>query len=431
MLTNRLGTLGLVGLAAGILACGTVSGLGAGAPTGSPAVSSQTDQTPGTTEEAELRLPLTPDPWTVSVTLDSDRTSTGLATSGVARPQNVELFDAGGNQFDLHVPDFLMTADEGGSLISALGTPVSLTAMETVEGLPFEGEFVAGVQIGPEGIRTLKPATLTLTLLGSFAPGTLFGFAASDSGAEFHLVPIQVVDMPGVSGLSPLPTMPFFLPPELATLMPPTGDLSASSTLVSFEMMHFSGAGVIRSTIETVRNRESHPPTSVADQTDDLLSPLPPSPYDVHRIRFRDSIKPQLDPIDKLEPSATCYKVFVAAMDYASWQSSVRFSGLLPDFSKETKTSRTILEGALKDCLKTTCNACIGAPNRDAYMSQLMLVGAYTAVFGEQTSMALWAQLTNQCADRLDREPPFPGDYGCGDNCAAPGPTTPALVCPK
>jgi hypothetical protein len=356
-----------------------------------------------------------------------------MAQAGVAMLQNVELFDAGGNQFDLHVPDYLVTTDAGGSLVSALGTPVSLTAVKAVEGLPFEGEFVAGVQIGPEGIQMPKPATLSLRLLGSFAPDTLFGFAASDSGAEFHLVPIQVLDMPGDSGLSPLPTLPFSLPPEMATLMPPTMDPSASSTLVSFEMMHFSNWGVVISTIADVVNGGPHPPTSFADQTDDLLVPLDPRPgehaIDVLVEEFNADIRPRLDPIDKLEPSATCDFVAKTAQRYLVWEASVRRQGVVSDFSRGMADSQAVLLPALKDCLKLTCNSCLSA-NKNV-LQQMVVLAVYAESFGMGEEMVQWYLLTNKCAQQVGFHPPFQGDAGCGEDCPGPRPTTPALVCPK
>lgn len=271
------------------------------------------------------------------------------------------------------------------------------------------------------------PARLTMTLPGIHSPDQVFGFASDDSGGEFHLVPVQVIPIPGTTDSLQLPTMPA-LPPELATLMPPTADLSADSTIVSFEIMPFLNYGVAPSTIADVSSRKPHPPTAELDQVDDLLAPLPAGPFDVLRIEFRDVIKPLLDPIVNMDPSANCDRVAQTAQRYLAWESGVRRLAMESRFSKEMASSRPILISALKDCLKTQCDICLGA-NGGAH-EQMVVLTVMTEALGMDTSVAQWELLTNKCAVQSGFPEPFPEMGSCGQDCGAPGPT-PVLACPK
>ena len=121
-------------LAAGMIAAACVSG--------SPAGSS------GSTGGANATL-LTPHPKGVSVTLDNAKAATAVipVTGGT-----LSATGADGSVFTLTIPDKALGGDE----------KVTMTPLIAVNGLPFSGGLVAGVQLEPDGLELFQMATLTI-----------------------------------------------------------------------------------------------------------------------------------------------------------------------------------------------------------------------------------------------------------------------------
>jgi hypothetical protein len=69
---------------------------------------------------------------------------------------------------------------------------ISLTAVSAITGLPLSSGMLAAVQIGPEELRLLKPATLTIELPSNIDMSGLVGFLSRDDGEGFHLYPVKV-----------------------------------------------------------------------------------------------------------------------------------------------------------------------------------------------------------------------------------------------
>ena len=114
-----------------------------------------------------------PSPWQVRPRLDLARSATlYLPTRG----GTLVLTNAAGTVFELVLPANAMPDD----------TPVTMTVVEAVDGLPPGFQFVGGVELEPDGARLEVPAQLTQRLAGGL-PDDLVGLAWVGDGEDFHL----------------------------------------------------------------------------------------------------------------------------------------------------------------------------------------------------------------------------------------------------
>lgn len=105
---------------------------------------------------------------------------------------------------------------------------ITLTPLSSLDGSPFD-RLVGGVKLGPDGLRFVKPATLTIQLPPGIDESQLLGFTFDGSGTEFHLVPSQVAG----------------------------GTLSVS-------IWHFSGGGAVAGGASAVSTMLDYTPTQIA-----------------------------------------------------------------------------------------------------------------------------------------------------------------------
>ena len=117
-----------------------------------------------------------PNPVTVEVKMDETH-----ASSMVISPDGGTLSAQGadGTKFTLTFPKYAISNDE----------TITLTPITTIDGLPFIGGLVGGVQMSPEGLRLLQPATLTIESPKTIA-ATGFeavAFAYHQNGEGFYL----------------------------------------------------------------------------------------------------------------------------------------------------------------------------------------------------------------------------------------------------
>lgn len=122
-----------------------------------------------------------PNPLNVTVTTDS-----GLAASAMISTAGGSLSAqaADGTQFTLTFPEGALQSDE----------TITLTPLFGVEGLPFSGGLVGGVQMAPEGLRLFQPATLTIESPNSVAVQGFetVAFAYHEDGQGVYLNPSAV-----------------------------------------------------------------------------------------------------------------------------------------------------------------------------------------------------------------------------------------------
>ena len=117
-------------------------------------------------------------PLTVNVRVDPNSTVIGLLTpAGLL----LELTNAAGVVWQLDLPPGAVVGD----------TPVTMTLIQSLDGMPFNSSFSAGVSFGPEGLRLMAPGTLRATFPENL-PADTTGFAFQDDGGDFHLYPCIV-----------------------------------------------------------------------------------------------------------------------------------------------------------------------------------------------------------------------------------------------
>jgi len=162
-----------------------------------------------------------PAPNPVSVDVKVDETS---SSNAVISPEGGTLSAQGadGTKFTLTFPRDALSNDE----------TITLTPITAVDGLPFSGGFVGGVQMSPEGLRLLQPATLTIESPKTVA-ATGFetvAFAYHQNGEGLYLHPSEV-----------------------------------KGNLVTLEVWHFSGAGAAQATPAEIQTQQQRTPSNAED----------------------------------------------------------------------------------------------------------------------------------------------------------------------
>ena len=109
----------------------------------------------------------------------------------------LSVSSADGTRYTLTVPE--------GALLSSLD--ISMTPVDSAEGIPFESGMLAGVHLTPEGLMLLRPARLEIqTALADDA--NLRAFSTAAQGNDFHLTLMEVGD----DGVVRIPLMHFSTP---------------------------------------------------------------------------------------------------------------------------------------------------------------------------------------------------------------------------
>jgi hypothetical protein len=162
-----------------------------------------------------------PRPLSVDVAPDSSRAVSQLVS---ASGGSLAAIAADGTVFTLEIPSGALLSDE----------LITMTPLASIGGLPFSGGLAGGVQLDPEGLRLLKPATLRIEPATAVSDAERTGFAYRAAGQEFHLHPS-----------------------------------SSAGGAITLELLHFSGYGAGRSSAQERSGfAGAHPPTSVPDQAD-------------------------------------------------------------------------------------------------------------------------------------------------------------------
>ncbi len=117
-------------------------------------------------------------PLTVVPTLDSANAVTQtIAVEG----GEMSVTATNGTKFTLTIPADALLSDE----------EIVMTPLSAVSAMPLSGGLVAGVQLGPEGLRLLEAATLKIEAAPGFEAGLqAAAFGYQGNGEEFHLRPL-------------------------------------------------------------------------------------------------------------------------------------------------------------------------------------------------------------------------------------------------
>jgi hypothetical protein len=160
------------------------------------------------------------DPVDIKVNLDETTAATALIT---AAGGNLSATAADGTLFTLTLPQGALRSDE----------QITMTPVSTIDGLPFSGGLVGAVQLAPEGLQLLQPATLTIE--SSRTPAAegfeTVAFGYRQEGQGLYLSPAEAKD-----------------------------------DVLTLEVWHFSGGGAAQGTHAEVQvQREQHVPSIAED----------------------------------------------------------------------------------------------------------------------------------------------------------------------
>ncbi len=160
-----------------------------------------------------------PNPLTVQVVVDES-----LAVSAVISTTGGTLTAqaADGTKFTLTFPEGALQSDEN----------ITLTPVSSVEGLPFSGGLVGGVQMAPEGLRLFQPATLTIE-----SPKTVAAEGFETVAFGYHQ------DGEGV-----------YLNPSTVT-----------GNILTLELWHFSGKAAAQATPAEIQTQQQQYVPSIAE----------------------------------------------------------------------------------------------------------------------------------------------------------------------
>lgn len=375
---------------------------------GSNSTETSSDKGKSTPTETPVdNFPRTPDPISVSVTLDTAHVE---KQSNYSFQLSLRGKTADGTEFDISLDNKLYNLDAEGNLTNAFGTQVSITPVSAIEGLPFSQGFLTAVQLGPEGLIMAVPGMLTLNAPGKHEASEMIGFAANGDGSDFHLYPVTA------SYLDFNDTTRFYI-----------------------NVMHFSLYGVALATPAEIEAQLAHPPVSPTSQDEDELAPLviiKPDSYEltplIGKIQLQllkshtRLVKPLMDNLS----GTKCEQVSVAAYRFSEWESKVDHAGQTDYFQQQISSDANALHERFIECAKTLCPICIGS--QSGSKADLGKVNSMItlATFAETLSFnhgfddfAYWRQIGNKCAESVGLQ--GAGGSTGGDSMGGEGTTLP------
>ncbi len=222
----------------------------------------------------------TANPITIKVSVDQNALATGVISPAGG---SLTATAADGSLFTLTLPAGALLGEE----------QITLIPITTVDGMPLSGGFVAGVQLVPDGLQLLEPATLTISTPKAVPSGDLLlvGFAYHGAGEEFYLTPSM-----------------------------------AAGTTITMRVTHFSGRGLGKGTKADVKKQqEQHPPTSPADGMDQLLSPLVPNALYTQWDKLEPYLVAASTDANLLEPGLTEFLQFLNQVEQYKVESQFDF----------------------------------------------------------------------------------------------------------
>lgn len=381
---------------------------------GSNATEAVADQGKQTATDAPVdNFPRTPDPLSVTVTLDKTHTVT-KTSFGFQLSLNGKTADGSEISLSLDPKLFNMDADE--NLTNNFATEISMTPITAIDGLPFSGGFLTAVQLGPDGLVMAEPAKLTLVAPGKFDTSELIGFSADGDGSNFHMYPVHTIYME-----------------------------YDNTTRFYFNIMHFSLYGVATATLAEIEGQQAHPPTSPVSQDEDELAPLVIIKPDtseltplIGKIQLQllkshtRLVKPYIDSLS----STKCERVSVAAYRFNEWQSKVDHAFQTDYFQQQISADANALHTRFIECAKTLCPVCIGSQsgNKDdlAKMNSMITLATFAEALSFQQGFddfGYWRALGNKCAQSAG-VPSAGGSTGGESSGDATLPTPTPVGCP-
>jgi hypothetical protein len=379
----------------------------------SNATKTTTDQ--GKSNPTELpadNFPRTPDPLSITATLDNTHT---IKTSSNGFGLSLNGKNADGYEISLTLDNKLYNMDAEGNLANNFEAVVSMTPVSAIDGLPFSQGFLTAVQLGPEGLLMAEPGKLTLVVPGKYENSELIGFSADGDGSNFHMYPVTSIYM----------------------------DYD-NTTRFYFNIMHFSLYGVASVTAAEIESQTAHPPTSPASQDEDELAPLVVIRPDTSELTpligkiqlqlLRSHTRLVKPLLDKLSGTA-CEQVSVAAYRFNEWESKVDQVNQTDYFQQQIASDANALHTRFVECAKTLCPVCIGSQSGDkanlAKVNSMITLATFAEALSfthEFDDFAYWRQLGNKCAQSVGLQPA--GGSTGGELSDATLPTPTPIGCP-
>lgn len=237
-----------------------------------------------------------------------------------------------------------------GALLSDLA--VTMTPVTSLDGLPFSGGLLGGVQLEPDGAALLTPATLTIKPAAGFDVTKLVGFAYHGDGQNLHLA---LADGDGAS--VSLRIMSFS----------GHGAASGSSSDLSGHAAGSAQDGFEQAIADILAHARANgqEPSDYTDQLEALLKDY----YDT-------TLKPALQAATTDDSS-----VDTAVSQYLSWARDVELLGLDDALSSRRQEGDRLMTSALKNAFDKASQRCLSnqdvdeAGNMLKRLRQLALLG--------------------------------------------------------
>jgi hypothetical protein len=150
---------------------------------GASSAGNQTEggQTEETSAPSAAKPAQEPNPLRVSVTLEAEtRTAEVIPVSG----GTLTATGSDGTRYTLVIPENALLSDQ----------EIRMTPVSSIEGLPFGNGVIAAVDLKPDGLAFLEPATLTIQPPQGVSPKDFVGFSYIHEGEELFLYPSEATD---------------------------------------------------------------------------------------------------------------------------------------------------------------------------------------------------------------------------------------------
>jgi hypothetical protein len=285
-----------------------------------PAVSAPTAPTQGApaTSSARADTP-TGSGTTVKPRVDQDKAQSALIAAGSGG--KIEIKASGGVTYTLDIPKDALLSDE----------IITMVPVTQIDGFPLSGGMLGAVELRPEGMRLVKPATLTIQMPVGFKNADLIGFAYKRAGENFHLYPV-----------------------------------SAKGSQITTSLAHFSSYGGGQGTQSDSQAQQGRQPTDAessfendmgaamdkARQTDG--SPSNPETEDALRRFFNDQVGPDLKGAESNDQTLDA-----AIGEYLNWARQAALLGMDDRFQAEFAAASRSMEKGLKNAIDKASQRCV------------------------------------------------------------------------
>jgi hypothetical protein len=282
------------------------------------------------------------EPLNLAVTLDE---SASVSTLIPQKGGSVNISLNNGLVYTLDIPEGALLSDQ----------EVTLTPIRSIDGLPFSGGLLGGVQMEPDGTLLMELATLTIQVPVGFDTSSLVGFAYHGEGTGFHLAPV-----------------------------------SGDGSTITLQIISFSGHGAASGTDQEVNDQAGRSNGSSADDYEQQAAKLLDAARkrgDINDADLSKLIEIWKDYYDKVvKPTLTAAvsddsKIDSAIFTYLTWARETELLGIESDLASRRKEGDALMIRGLKNAFDQAAHRCVSDQNvKEAgtmitRLSQLALLG--------------------------------------------------------